>query len=694
MKTALILLASLFVLFTESYSQWTQTNLHGTRINRFASNDSFLFACTSDGLFRSSDNGNHWQELTSTLKYKSFIPMALIGNSIITPLYSSSNNGTDWEEHDLKYPSYNAIVVVDDTVLFCGNGTGVRYSTDKGFSWQKAGSGIPEGTQIFSLAKSGSTLYAGGEGEVYISTNKGKTWGNLGNTQSWNEDLVYHLYTKDSIVFANVANQPLLYKTPSDPLWKSTNLEVGYMAGLIQKDSVLFAGSEGNGILHRSTNNGKEWYPLSLYIEPSIKELNGILSMIMKGNTLFVATAYGRVYYSSDEGNTWQESKNIGLHGELQVVHLASCGGILFAAISYMGISTSSDNGLSWTLTDITQTPIALFSNGTSVFALLRSSDPFPGFGPYDSLIRSTDCGATWSRLHYGFNDSLRYQFAQCNSVLYAYADTEVYKSTDNGDSWEKINVDFNKIIQVTTEGSAIYFLTDKYIIFSEDQGQTWVSINHRQKQYTFIPISIAVKDKKIFLGTNNQGLQFIESPLDINNQKIVKIHNGIPSRLFYKFIVNGSSIFAQTYNQIYKSTDDGKSWFVVDSLIPGYLIYRFIAHGSALYITRGTTGVWKYENILDVNSDENPESIQDSHILCYPNPTGNSLTINRTDLVFNNSLSVHYILSNSIGEKVMEFEQSGQVFTVQLDELPGGVYSLSATQGAQRATVMVSVLK
>ncbi len=696
MKTALILLASILVLFSESRSQWTQTNLYSKRISILAANDSFLFAGTTNGIFRSEDNGNHWQKISPTSKDTSIFPMVVMGNNVITPFYSSTNNGTEWERHQILNFAPTGNLVVKDSILYIGRDSSVYYSNNKGLTWKKTGSSLPGGNTCYTLTINGSTLYAGGEKDVFKSSDNGTTWERLGRALSYlGSGTILQLYSKDSTVFA-AYGYGLYYNNPSDSLWKSMDSVWGIVRGIIQKDSVLFVGIDGYELIYRGSNNEKKWNSIRL---KHTNKLSVVVGMVRKGNTVFVATDAGRLFYSSDEGNTWEESKNIGLRSNTSVRELVSCGGTLFAT-SVAGISTSSDNGLTWISTEIIQAPIALYSNGSSVYALIRSMDSIGRFGPspYDSLIRTTDCGATWTTLKTDFKRLGIKYLAECNSVLYAASENEVYKSSDSGRSWSKeTNIYFSKgIIAMTTEDTTIYFLGDKYVNIGTNRGKAWEIILHREEGYRrFYPISMVVKDKRILLGSYNEGLYCIDTTRDgYGYRKIVKINDGKTAEQFNRFIVSGSNIFVATDNQIYKSTDDGKSWTIIDSLLPKYKINTFIAHGSALYIARGTAGVWKYENILDVNSDENPESIQDSHILCYPNPTGNSLTIDPTGMSFNNAHSVRYILSNSIGEKVMEFEQNVQKCTVEFGELPNGVYSLTAMQGVRRSTVMVSVFR
>jgi photosystem II stability/assembly factor-like uncharacterized protein len=100
-----------------------------------------IFAGTSVGVFRTTDNGSNW---------------------------ISMNNGltTVW---------VRAMILRGSELMAGTNGGGVFRSTDKGASWTPAGTGI--GTEyVYSLFSSGGSLYAGTGHGPFLSTDNGAQW--------------------------------------------------------------------------------------------------------------------------------------------------------------------------------------------------------------------------------------------------------------------------------------------------------------------------------------------------------------------------------------------------------------------------------------------------------------------------------------------------------------------------------------
>ena len=95
------------------------------------------------------------------------------------------------------------------------------------------------------------------------------------------------------------------------------------------------------------------------------------------------------------------------------------------------------------------------------------------------------------------------------------------------------------------------------------------------------------------------------------------------------------------------------------------------------------STGIQEGNEVLKINK-----------IVCYPNPAATIITVDRSSLIFNEKLPVTYTLVSLNGEKVMEFDKQDLQFSIPLDVVVNGVYSLTAKQGANRATAVITVTK
>jgi hypothetical protein len=122
-----------------------------------------------DGLFRSSDSGSTWTQITvGGLAVDSSIgPFLRKGNALFAGtrkgLYRSQDDGLTWTRAGaLSLPIQS--LAEGGGHLFAGIGYGLYHSSDEGGTWDKVDSGLAD-PRIHCLAVSGMDLYAGMPGQ-------------------------------------------------------------------------------------------------------------------------------------------------------------------------------------------------------------------------------------------------------------------------------------------------------------------------------------------------------------------------------------------------------------------------------------------------------------------------------------------------------------------------------------------------
>lgn len=159
--------------------------LDGLRINFvYQSQDQALFAGTfNDGLFRSSDSGFSWLDVsTEEMRNSTLTSMtSLSGDTLFVGtnlgIQISTDGGSTWKWSISNIPSVsNLIASKDQKTIFATSPPGILRSEDRGMHWESFHIS-PDRPAYEILENIDGVLYAGMEVEgIYRSLDKGETW--------------------------------------------------------------------------------------------------------------------------------------------------------------------------------------------------------------------------------------------------------------------------------------------------------------------------------------------------------------------------------------------------------------------------------------------------------------------------------------------------------------------------------------
>jgi len=291
----------------------------------------------------------------------------------------------------------------------------------------------------------------------------------------------------------------ICFSIPLQAQWINTNLPWNRILSLAIKGDTLFAGTDGSGFF-RSSDNGVTWDNVNNGLHPGAKN-----SIAVSGNNIFVGTYGGGIWLSTDNGTSWNPV-NSGLTN-LLVYSIAVSGNHIFAATWGGGVFLSTNSGTSWTPVNI---------------------------GLTDLFIRSL-----------AFDG---------NKVFAGTLNNGVFLSLNNGTSWVPVNNGFPAETTpntITIIGNKTYVGTSsKGIYISSDTGITWSSMNNGL--YDFSPnfpypvYSIANVANKLFTGTMN-GVFLYQNNLSWWNA----VNSGFPSNI----TINAMTIMC---DYLFAGTDNG----------------------------------------------------------------------------------------------------------------------------------------
>ncbi|MGH9936234.1 MAG: hypothetical protein ACREAM_08310, partial [Blastocatellia bacterium] len=214
-----------------------------------------LFAATSlRNVYRSTDQGESWNSVSSGLPFATFRTLIVSGANLflgtVSGVYRSSDRGQNWRQVALGLGNRDvAAFAVSDNNIYAGTrGAGVFVSTNQGDSWTAVNSGLTNMT-ILSLAVSGANLFAGTSGGgVFRSTDQGQNWTavNLGLTNLF----VRSLAVSGANLLAGTGGDGVFQSADNGNTWiaANTGLTNQRVLSLSVSGANIFAGTLGGGV--------------------------------------------------------------------------------------------------------------------------------------------------------------------------------------------------------------------------------------------------------------------------------------------------------------------------------------------------------------------------------------------------------------------------------------------------------------
>lgn len=430
-----------------------------------------VFAGASGELYRSTDNGDTWQDVSAGLS-GTFIEEVMQSPSDPLIFYTSNwdgmhksvDGGLTWTTSYTGFPlTSNGYVFArvggfdpdnSDIAYVHISNQGIFQTVDGGSNWAKISLNLPgDFYWQFSVDPGDSTRFymASGNNDVIVSNDSGVTWQSPGN-------IGLGRYTIDSIAFdptdptrmlVAAFTQGIFETTDSGATW--TRSTAGFVNENVESLSVdkatgrIYAGVFGG--TSRSNDEGASWthntgdYDLTSY---------AIEADPLLADHAYAGSSCCGLYETFDGGITWARI-NLQLPSVLATwvtdidIPASNTSQLLFSDYN-RGLFKTDNGGASWAQVSTGLEPF--FSNNV-VLDVVKASDNNPdviyvGSPDFNSggVFKSTDGGITWARKSGdelpgpGRTFSLAVHPDNPDIVL-AGAFGVLYYSDDGGDTWE-----------------------------------------------------------------------------------------------------------------------------------------------------------------------------------------------------------------------------------------------------------------
>ncbi|MFW5804674.1 MAG: T9SS type A sorting domain-containing protein [bacterium] len=330
---------------------------------------------------------------------------------------------------------------------------------------------------------------------------------------------------------------------------------MGTVTSIVLNSNTIFVGTKDGGI-YFSNNEGESWEAANIgYPTADVYDLN------LHENILYAATSKG-IYKSNLSDNNWSF-----VNDTIIFKHLVILGEKMFAGRKGKGIYLSTNNGKTWEEKNLgisNKTITSLAIDGNNIYA-----------GTETTLYLSKNFGESWIAI---FNSPWGRFFSTevVNEKIYAGINGGLYCSFDQGMTWEIANSSLptSPVYAILSVGEEIYIGFDADgVYYSPDNGNTWSELNETLFDNPYEEksvLTLATKENKIYAGTKSKGI-FSYSK---TTKKWQDLNSGLFSLAINRYMLSNNNYIQQqgidAYNNnvyvngeygVYISADNGINW-------------------------------------------------------------------------------------------------------------------------------------
>ena len=475
-------------------------------IETHPTNENIIFVGTNSALFKSEDKGSNWKRIDRTFHRTDILGIAInpqnpnevyVRVGVFEDLTCLGIAGHENPEVAAKLEKEKC--------------AGVYKSNDLGKTWQQLDAHYfdPSEGGVFIDDNNPSIAYAIFSRKILKTEDGGKTWKDFFFTHD--EPFISNVGVERLTVGENsdevfiAGRQGLFHTEDAGEHWHERNN--GFIGSEVvdivkAADGTLYAGTYSLGMF-KSTDQGQSWTFSSYHLENSYIML--IAAHPTEPKTIFVTTN-GGVYNSLDSGLTWERVAREFFKNSELLPGVSHFHGITFDpkdpnriyvggggdqySPSGVGISISEDGGKNWKQAnvgfeiDVHVSKIVVDkSNSSIIYATTQGPTNFnEKIGTGYGVFKSTDYGSTWKKINSGLETVETNIIAldpNNQQILYLGTDDNgIYKSTDGGTSWTKLAVTglpqkygVGDIVIDPNDSNRVYAATVDYFRLSLDRG-------------------------------------------------------------------------------------------------------------------------------------------------------------------------------------------------------------------------------
>jgi photosystem II stability/assembly factor-like uncharacterized protein len=365
-----------------------------------SASEDMIYAASGTELFKSSDKGDNWIPVRNNLNYGTVFSIISYQDRLYActdgwknfttygdGLYYSSDNGDTWVRQGLEGLAVYSVLFKDD-FIFAGTNGGLYRSDDGGLSWMNKGSEVLKGKHVYQLNLIGENIIIPHSGGYYKSTDWGESWTIIDNILP-KDQFNNVVLVDDDFIIAGLSKSIYLSFDKGET-WEErsngipqTDIKVEAIEYI---DGTIFLGTTYG--IYVSMDKGLNWQSRNHGLPPAKNDLILVTSLVKSGKTLFAGVRFNSVFYTTDYGLNWVDTKcdilknpylnTLEIHGEYlfvgtNIYYFGSNGDAIYRA-------KLSDFGITDVQESVIASHFSIHPNPTSEYITI--SKPSEGFKP------------------------------------------------------------------------------------------------------------------------------------------------------------------------------------------------------------------------------------------------------------------------------------------------------------------------